>query len=102
MRIRKLRHKIDVIDRQIVYLLNRRAKLSLAIGRLKPRRGLPLFHHERELEIARNVRRANAGPLSDRAVQHLYEELLRVTRVAVRRVLRNERRAAPTLQRKKA
>ena len=102
MRIRKLRHQIDVLDRQIVWLLNRRAKHSLAIGRLKRLRRMPLFHHERELEIARNVRRANRGPLSDRAVQHLYEELLRVTRVAVRRVLRNERRAARALEQRKA
>lgn len=102
MRIRNLRHKIDVLDREIVWLLNRRAKHSLAIGRLKRLRRLPLFHRERELEIARNVRRANRGPLSDRAVQHLYEQLLRVTRVAVRRVLRKERLAARLMQRKKA
>ena len=93
MKIRNLRRKIDALDRRIVRLLNLRARHSLAIGRLKRERGLPLFHRERELEIARHVRRANRGPLSDHAVQHLYEELLRVTRVAVRRVLRNARHA---------
>jgi chorismate mutase len=66
MRIREPRHKIEVLDRQMVHVLNRRAEYSLAIGRLKRPRLLPLFHHERELEVAGNVRRANAGPLSAR------------------------------------
>lgn len=102
MKIRKLRRQIDAIDRRIVCLLNHRAEYSLAVGRLKRQRGMPLFHREREREIARNVRRANRGPLSDHAVQHLFEELLRVTRVAVRRVLRNARRANASPRRKKA
>ena len=102
MKVPRLRRRIDAIDREIVALLNRRAKLSLAVGRLKRARGLPLFHREREGEIARNVRRENRGPLTDGAIQHLFEELLRVTRVAVRRVLRAERSANLTPRRKKA
>jgi len=102
MKVRRLRRRIDAIDRELVGLLSRRAECSLAIGRLKRAKGLPLFHREREREIARNVRRANRGPLSDHAVQHLFEELLRVTRVAVRRVLRNARRANASPRRKKA
>ena len=90
MRISILRREIDRIDRQLIRLLSRRARFSLAIGRLKRKAGLPLFHHQRELEIARNVRRANRGPLSDRAVEYFFQELLRLTRIAVRASLRSE------------
>lgn len=75
-------------------LLNRRARLSLAIGRRKRELGIPLFIRAREREIARNVRRANRGPLSGRALTQLYADLLRLTRLAVRASLRREREAA--------
>jgi chorismate mutase len=91
MRIRKLRIKIDSVDRRLIRLLNARARLSLAIGRLKRRAGLPLFIHAREREIARNVRRANRGPLSDRALVALYDSLLLLTRKMVRRELARAR-----------
>ena len=92
MTITNWRRKIDELDRKLVRLLSRRARCSLAVGRLKRAAGLPLFHHARERQIARNVRRANRGPLPDNAVQHLFEEILRVTRATVRESLRLERR----------
>lgn len=96
--IRRIRRRIDRLDRQIVALLNRRANLSLLIGQLKQGAGLPLFHRQREHEIARNVQRANRGPLSNRALRHLYDLLLRTTRAAVRRSLRKA--PAPAAPRK--
>lgn len=88
--IAKLRRRIDALDSQLVTLLNRRAGLSLAIGRMKRAAGLRLFNHAREREIARRVTRANAGPLSDSAVQRLWREVLRQTRGAVRLALHRE------------
>jgi chorismate mutase len=94
MTITSWRRKIDELDRKLVRLLSRRARCSLAIGRMKRAAGLPLFHHARERQIGENVRRANRGPLPDSAVQHLFEEILRVTRATVRESLRLERRRA--------
>ena len=90
MTIRQFRRKIDALDRQIVQLLSRRARCSLAIGLLKHAAGLPLFHRRREQQISRNVRRANPGPLSDLALDHLFTEILRLTRAAVRAELRRQ------------
>jgi chorismate mutase len=94
MTIAGWRRKIDELDRALVRLLSRRARCSLTIGRLKRAAGMRLFHHAREREIARNVARANRGPLPDGAVQHLFEEILRVTRATVRESLRAESRRA--------
>jgi chorismate mutase len=93
MNITSLRRQIDKLDRELVKLLNQRAKYSLAIGRMKRRKGLPLFIHKREQEIARNISRANRGPLPHHALKHLYEQLLQHTRAMVRGALRDERRA---------
>ena len=94
MNIMALRRKIDTLDRQLVKLLNQRANHSLTIGRMKQRGGLPLFIRKREQEIARNIRRANRGPLPDHALIQLYEQLLQHTRAMVRGALRAERRSA--------
>ena len=93
MNIKALRREIDKLDRELVKLLNRRANHSLAIGRMKLRDGLPLFIRKREQEIARNIVRANRGPLPDRALKHLFEQLLQHTRAMVRSALRTERHA---------
>lgn len=87
MRIGKLRKQIDALDRRLVRLLNARARLSLAVGRRKQQSGLPLFIHAREREIARNVCRANRGPLADADLKKLFETLLLLTRKMVRRKL---------------
>ena len=97
MTIRQLRRRIDALDRKLVKLLSKRARCSLAIGRLKRAAGWSLFHRQREQDISRNVRRANSGPLSDSAVDHLFAEILRMTRAAVRAELR---RRAPGRARK--
>ncbi len=89
----KLRQRIDALDRKLVRLLGRRAQCSLEVGRAKRAAGQRLFSHARERQIAENVRRANRGPLPDRILVEVYETLLRLTRRAVREVLRREERA---------
>lgn len=90
MPIEKWRKQIDALDRKLVKLLNARARRSLAIGRMKQADGLPLFHRQRERQIARNARHANRGPLPDAALEHIFEQILRATRKAVRQALRRE------------
>jgi chorismate mutase len=68
---------------------------------MKQRKALPLFIRKREQEIARNIRRANRGPLPDSALIHLYEQLLRHTRAMVRNALRAERRKLKSAGRSK-
>ena len=90
MNIPQLRAQIDALDVRLVRLLSKRAKLSLVVGRLKKRAGMPLFIHKREREIAHNVTQANRGPLSGKAMRHLFEQILQQTRAMVRAELRRE------------
>ena len=86
-----MRRRIDLIDRQLLRLLNRRALLALEIGRFKKRRRWPVFDARREAAVLRHVTRANRGPLSARAVQRVFEAILRECRRRERHQKRKKR-----------
>lgn len=75
-----LRKRIDRIDRSLVRLLNQRAVLARRVGALKRRRGLAVFDGKREQAVLRHVIRASRGPLSEHAVRHIFQAILRACR----------------------
>ena len=80
MDIAEWRRKIDELDRQIVQLISERARAAQAIGKLKNATDLPVYEPERETVIFENVRKANAGPLPDIELTHIYERIIDVMR----------------------
>jgi len=71
-----LRTEIDALDREIVSLLNRRARLGLAAGKAKTASGRPIADAEREREVMIRVAMANGGPLPQDALLALYRQLI--------------------------
>ena len=71
-----VRRRIDRLDMQLLRLLNQRATLALVIGRIKHHRKWPTFDARREALVLRHVIQANHGPLSARAVRHLFQAIL--------------------------
>ena len=80
MDIAEWRKKIDEIDRQIIRLINERAKCAQEIGKLKRNTDMPIYEPDRERIIFENVRKENQGPLPDLEVRHIYERLIDVMR----------------------
>ena len=74
--IETLRSQIDDLDREIVKLLNRRARLGLEIGGAKARSGRPVSDDDREREVLVRVAMANDGPLPQDALLALYRQLI--------------------------
>lgn len=70
------REEIDRLDRQVVSLLNRRARCVLRLAPLKRRHGVPVREPNRETAVLANVAEANDGPLSVEAVQRIYESVI--------------------------
>jgi chorismate mutase len=70
------RKRIDEIDQQILKLLNERSRCAVEIGHIKKTLKLPAWHPEREMQILRNVVKANAGPLDDAAIRRLFERII--------------------------
>ena len=76
--IQKHREQIDVIDREIVSLLNKRAGHSLVIRGLKPGAHLGLYDPKREEEIFAKVDSYNEGPLYNENLREIYETILKI------------------------
>ncbi|MBI4343669.1 MAG: chorismate mutase [Candidatus Omnitrophica bacterium] len=80
-----VRRQIDQLDVRLLRLINQRARLALDIGRIKKRRKWPVFDAGREAFVLRHVEQTNRGPLSARAVQHVFQAILSECRRRERR-----------------
>jgi chorismate mutase len=93
MTLEELRKQIDVLDRQLVDLLSRRAEAALEAGRLKVATDLPIYEPAREKLIYENVRKANQGPLPDIELIHIFERIVDVMRSLQKNELASQRQA---------
>jgi chorismate mutase len=80
MDIEDWRQKIDDLDRELVRLINERARCAHEIGKLKRNSAMPIYEPDRERIIFQNIARSNAGPLSDVQLRQVYERLVDVMR----------------------
>lgn len=80
MDIADWRGQIDELDRQLVMLINKRAKCALAIGRLKRNSAMPVYEPDRERIIFENIGRNNNGPLTTIQLRQIFERLVDVMR----------------------
>jgi chorismate mutase/prephenate dehydratase len=79
--LRRLRQRIDALDRKIVGLLNERAELARETGRAKAAAGRRAIRDvEREREVLLRVTMANAGPLAQGDLVALYRRLMAAAR----------------------
>jgi chorismate mutase len=80
MNIEYWRTEIDEIDRELLRLLNRRARLAIKLGALKTKAGLPCCDPERERAVLGRLKQANPGPLDQDAVTKLFRRIIRESR----------------------
>jgi chorismate mutase/prephenate dehydratase len=79
--LRRLRRRIDALDRRIVALLNERARLAREAGQAKADAGRTVVRDaEREREILLRVSMANEGPMPQADLLALYRRLFIATR----------------------
>ena len=80
MDIADWRIKIDELDRQLVALINQRARCAEEIGKLKRNSSLPIYEPDRERIIFDNIASMNQGPLTQVQLRQIYERLVDVMR----------------------
>jgi len=71
-----LRAKIDRIDAQLLSLLNRRARLAIAVGERKSGQKRAAYAPEREKRILQRLIRLNDGPLTGDSVRSIFREVI--------------------------
>jgi chorismate mutase/prephenate dehydratase len=76
MSLDDLRSEIDKIDREIVRLLNRRAKAAGEIGERKSANGDAHFDPTRELQVYERIAEANEGPLPESSLRSIWREVI--------------------------
>lgn len=74
------RNEIDAVDRQIVDLLNQRARIVLGLAPVKRAQGVPVYEPNRERLVIDNVDGSNHGPLSDEALTRIYRAVMQEMR----------------------
>ncbi|MCY3764449.1 MAG: chorismate mutase [Gemmatimonadetes bacterium] len=70
------RKEIDVLDRKLLKLLNRRAECAIEIGRIKQAIEQPIFVPEREMSILNRILELNKGPLDAEAVRRIFQQII--------------------------
>lgn len=79
--LRRLRRRIDALDRKLVALLNERAALAREAGQAKSAAGRTAVRDaEREREVLLRVTIANDGPMPQADLLALYRRLFAATR----------------------
>lgn len=91
--LRRLRRRIDALDRRLVGLLNDRMELAREAGRAKAAAGRRAIRDaEREREVLLRVTMANTGPLPQADLLALYRRLMTATRALEAQDRRRARR----------
>ncbi len=76
----ELRAQIDAVDRELLALLNQRARIAESVGQIKRAEGSPVFRPEREAQVIEQLRQENGGPLRDSAVGAIWCEVMSACR----------------------
>ncbi len=78
--IDKLRSGIDGVDKQLMTLLSKRARLAHKIGRLKKSLGTAIYVPSREKQIFDRLAKLNLGPYNNTAIHAIFREIISATR----------------------
>lgn len=90
MEISDWRKKIDELDRELVRLLNERARCAAEIGKLKRQNSLPIQQPNREQEVFQKAFDANDGPLPNEAVRRIFERIVEEGRELQKRLFEEQ------------
>jgi chorismate mutase/prephenate dehydratase len=71
-----LRVQIDALDRQLLELLNERARVAEQVGELKRQEGSPFFRPDRVAQVIDKIQAANPGPLLNQHVAAIWREIM--------------------------
>jgi chorismate mutase/prephenate dehydratase len=85
-KLKPLREQIDEIDRQLLDLLNSRARIAQEVGHVKAQSDAPVFRPEREAQVLRSVAERNPGPLPAGDLQAIFREIMSACRALEKRV----------------
>lgn len=76
----ELRSEIDVLDKQILELINKRAEVVFKIGELKRKNDMAVYDPNREKVIEQNLIKMNTGPMPNASVVKIFKTIIEASR----------------------
>ncbi len=76
--IKKFREKIDIIDKKIIRLLEKRFEIVKKIGVSKKKLKLPLTDKKREREILNKI--SKISTTYSNQIKHIYTEIIKLSK----------------------
>lgn len=76
MDLKRLRKAIDSLDSQILNLLNKRAKITGEVGKLKAKSNASIYVPDREKDVYSRLVAQNRGPLPNDSVKAIFREVM--------------------------
>ena len=70
------RNRINLIDQEILTLLEKRAKLSIEIGKLKEN----IYDKEREKEVIERIKKLKSNIINDKDLIKIYKNIIKTCR----------------------
>ena len=75
--LKKFRTNIDIIDKKLLELLNRRANIAKQVADYKKSSNNKIiFRPDRESQIIKTLRALNRGPLNSEHIHNIYREII--------------------------
>ncbi len=78
--LKEKRKKIDLMDKKLLSLLNRRLRIAMEIGKIKKEMGEKIYDPGREKEVIEKLKIKNKGPLKDEDLKKIFGVITRVCR----------------------
>jgi chorismate mutase len=75
-RLAHCREEIDGLDRRLVELLNERTAIVEKIGQAKKEAAMAVYEPKREDAVYANIASSNRGPLTNEALQRIFERII--------------------------
>ena len=72
----QLRNQIDSLDRQLLDLVNQRARVAEQVGELKKKEGSTFFRPDRVAQVIEKIKTNNPGPLKGAHVAAIWREIM--------------------------
>ncbi len=79
MELKKLRKRIDLLDKKLVEIINQRVKIALEIAQIKRKKGLSFYSPEREAQVLKRIKKLNPGVIPDETLEFLFTQIMSVT-----------------------
>ena len=72
----QLRNQIDSLDRQLLELVNQRARVAEQVGEIKKKEGSAFFRPDRVAQVIEKIKDNNPGPLKGAHVAAIWREIM--------------------------